>query len=195
MQTHILNSLNQAKEAIESVIENQKTINKIEQAANIIISTLQSGGRIFSCGNGGSMSDAMHFAEELTGKFRNERAALPATAISDAGHISCVANDYGYDYIFSRYLQAHASTKDCLLAISTSGESRNIIEATNYCLQNNIAIISLTGKENSTLSTLVTVDICTPGGEYSDRTQELHIKIIHIIIELIERALFKQNYV
>jgi len=195
MQTdHILNSLAEAKKALESVIQNPQTISSIQQAANLLIETFQAGGRVFSCGNGGSMSDAMHFAEELTGRFRRDRKALPATAISDPGHISCVANDFGYDFIFSRYLEAHAKENDCLLGISTSGESSNIIKAAQFAVDNGISVITLSGKPQSTLASLSNIDICTPGGDYSDRTQELHIKVIHILIELTERELFPENY-
>lgn len=140
------------------------------------------------------MSDAMHFAEELTGRYRKNRAPLAATAISDPGHLSCVANDYGYDYVFSRYLEARAKPGDCLMAISTSGRSNNVIKAAEYARENNIAVISLTGASGTELGIKATVDISTGSSGYADRIQEVHIKVIHILIESIERHFFPENY-
>jgi D-sedoheptulose 7-phosphate isomerase len=151
-------------------------------------------GRIFSCGNGGSMCDAMHFAEELTGRYRNDRPAIAAIAISDPSHIACVGNDYGYQFIFSRYLEAHGRAGDVLLAISTSGSSKNIMEAAQAAKQLNMKIIALTGKNECPLAGLSTIHIPTPAGHFADRVQELHIKVIHILIELIERKIAPQNY-
>lgn len=173
---------------------NSQTIENIEQAAGILSKQLKAGGCIYSCGNGGSMSDAMHFAEELTGRYRDNRKGLAATAISDPGHISCVANDFGYEHIFSRYLEAHADNNSCLFAISTSGTSKNVVKAAEYAKANNIPVIALTGKTNQGLGKLATVEICTPGGRYADRVQELHIKVIHILIELIEREFYPELY-
>lgn len=175
-------------------LNNSDNISSIEKAAELIIATFKNGNSIYSCGNGGSMSDAIHFAEELTGRFRQNRAGLPATAICDPGHITCVANDLGYEYIFSRYLEAKAKSGDCLLVISTSGSSKNILKAIEYAKENNIAIISLTGKENSPAGRQTNVDIAVGYCQSSDRIQELHIKVIHILIELIERDLFPENY-
>ncbi len=132
------------------------------------------------------MCDAMHFAEELTGKFRNERNALPAIAISDPSHITCVGNDYGFDYIFSRYIEGVGKEGDALLAISTSGNSKNIINAAKKAKEKGIKVISLTGKVGGELSKLSDIEIRVPHLGYSDRIQEIHIKIIHIIILLIE---------
>ena len=175
-------------------LNNPDNISSIEKAAELIIATFKNGNSIYSCGNGGSMSDAIHFAEELTGRFRQDRAGLPATAICDPGHITCVANDLGYEYIFSRYLEAKAKSGDCLLVISTSGSSKNILKAIEYAKENNIVIISLTGKENSLAGRQTNVDIAVGYCQSSDRIQELHIKVIHILIELIERDLFPENY-
>jgi D-sedoheptulose 7-phosphate isomerase len=150
---------------------------------------------VFSCGNGGSMCDAMHFAEELSGRYRDNRRALPAVAISDPSHIACVGNDYGFDFIFSRYLEAHARKGDVLLGISTSGKSANVIKAAEYAKANGIHVVTLTGKPDSVLGKLADIDIVTPGTSgYADRIQELHIKVIHILIELVERHFFPANY-
>jgi D-sedoheptulose 7-phosphate isomerase len=141
------------------------------------------------------MCDAMHFAEELSGRYRNDRKALPAVSISDPSHISCVGNDYGYDFIFSRYLEAHAHAGDVLLGISTSGKSANVIKAAEYANAHGIHVVTLTGKADSVLGKLATVDVVTPGTSgYADRVQELHIKVIHILIELVERRFFPENY-
>jgi D-sedoheptulose 7-phosphate isomerase len=136
----------------------------------------------------------MHFAEELSGRFRDDRRGLPATAISDASHLSCVANDFGYEYVFSRYIESHGRGGDVLLAISTSGTSKNIVTAARAAKELGLAVISLTGKPGSTVGQLADIDICTPAGRYSDRVQELHIKVIHILVEMVERSLFPENY-
>jgi len=194
LKNNILHSLKESHEMLAQFIENPYSIASIERAAKTIIESLKSGSSIYSCGNGGSMSDAMHFAEELSGRYRNNRAALSATAISDPGHITCVANDFGYEYIFSRYLEANAKQHDCLLAISTSGSSKNVIKAAQHAKDNGIKVISLTGPSDTELGLLADVDIYAGSSEYADRVQEIHIKAIHILIELVERELFPENY-
>ncbi len=188
-------NLKQAQQALEQLLASPQTLERITAAAALISTSIENGGRIFSCGNGGSMCDAMHFAEELSGRYRDDRKALPAVSISDPSHISCVGNDYGYDFIFSRYLEAHARAGDVLLGISTSGKSGNVIMAAEYARANGIHVVSLTGKPDSALGKLANVGVMTPGTSgYADRVQELHIKVIHILIELIERRFFPQNY-
>jgi D-sedoheptulose 7-phosphate isomerase len=182
-------SLLEARSALDSLINNPSTINAIQDAAELIVSKIKSGGRLFTAGNGGSMCDAMHFAEELTGKFREDRPAIPATAISDSSHITCVANDYGFEKVFSRYLEAHARKGDVFVAISTSGSSKNILHAAEFSKRNGVSVIALTGKPLSQLGTLADIHIATPAGKWADRVQELHIKVIHILIELIEENL------
>lgn len=140
------------------------------------------------------MCDAMHFAEELTGRYRSDRQAFPAIAISDPSHIACVSNDYGYQFIFSRYLEAHGRPGDVLLAISTSGTSKNVLEAASTASKLQMRVVSLTGKTECQLANLSNVHVPTPAGHFADRVQELHIKVIHILIEAIERALVPQNY-
>lgn len=194
MKEQILASLNEAKLGLENFINNSSAIESIEKAAEVLTNTFQNGGTVFSCGNGGSMSDAIHFAEELSGKFRNARAALPAVAISDPGHISCVSNDFGYEQIFRRFLEAHLKNGDTLLAISTSGTSANVIKAAEFARENGAYVIALTGKENSVLGSISDVEISAPTGAFADRVQEIHIKVIHILIEMIERKLFPENY-
>lgn len=194
MRSHIAATLTEASAYLQRFSSNPDNLQAIDSAATVLIDALEKGNAIYSCGNGGSMSDAMHFAEELTGRYRNNRPGLSATAISDAGHISCVANDFGYDFIFSRYLEARARPGDCLFAISTSGRSKNVIKAAEYARANGIAVISLTGASGSALGELATVDISAGASPYADRVQEVHIKIIHILIEAIERHFFPENY-
>ena len=193
-QNIIIKDLTDARDHLDSLICNFEMISKIDTAAELIAHALNTGGRVFSCGNGGSMCDAMHFAEELSGYFRDDRAALAATAISDPAHMSCVANDAGFEKVFSRYIEAHGRADDVLLAISTSGNSRNIINAINAANDIGMTVIVLTGAYNGLCVPISDVAIVTPAGSTSDRVQELHIKVIHILIELIERKLFPQNY-
>ena len=140
------------------------------------------------------MCDAMHFAEELTGRYRKDRGALATTAISDAGHLTCVANDLGYEHVFSRYLEAHGREGDCLVGLSTSGTSKNVIRAAEMARALGMSVVVLSGNSAEALSNLSTVYVCTPGGAFADRVQELHIKVLHIFIELVERHFFPENY-
>jgi D-sedoheptulose 7-phosphate isomerase len=154
-----------------------------------MVEALRNGNKLISCGNGGSMSDAMHFAEELTGRFRNERKALAAVSISDPTHISCVANDYGYEFIFSRYVEAMGNEGDILLGISTSGNSKNVINAIEAAKRKGMKTVVLTGKTGGILSNIADIEIRAPHSEFADRAQEIHIKVIHALIDGIERAL------
>lgn len=195
MENIIKNSLHDSSAALDSFSKDETAISAVSNAGKALVKCFSDGGRVFSCGNGGSMCDAMHFAEELSGRYRLDRKALPASAISDPGHISCVGNDYGYDKIFSRYLEAHANKGDILLAISTSGNSGNVVAAAKYARKNDVKVICLTGRRDSSLGKIANIEICTPAGKYADRVQELHIKVIHILIELVERHLFPENYI
>lgn len=194
MIEHIRNSLIEAQRALDAFISNEQTLANIERAGDLLVSSFEAKGKVFSCGNGGSMCDAMHFAEELTGRYRKNRPGIAAVSISDASHISCVANDFGYDHIFSRYVESHGREGDVLLAISTSGKSPNVVKAAEAAKTLGIKVIALTGKPGSLLESLADVCICAPGGDFADRTQELHIKVIHILIELVERRLSPENY-
>ncbi len=184
-------ALSQASQGVDRLMDNKAMLDTIARAGSELGAALKAGHRVFACGNGGSMADAMHFAEELTGKYRHDRKALAATAISDPTYLSCVANDYGYDQVFSRYLMAHARPGDFLLAISTSGQSDNVIFAINAARSLGMRVIGLSGVGWPTAyGWRVDFDIQTPAGKYSDRVQELHIKVIHILIELVERVVF-----
>jgi len=187
-------SLNEARSALDGLVSDDAALSTVASAAGMLIDTIESGRRIYSCGNGGSMCDAMHFAEELTGRYRKNRNAYPAVAISDPSHLTCVANDFGYDYVFSRYLEGHGQAGDALVAISTSGSSPTVLTAAKTASSLGMQVVGLTGKRGSELQGLSDVCICTPGGQFADRVQELHIKVLHILIEMIERHFHPENY-
>ncbi|MCY1537597.1 Phosphoheptose isomerase [compost metagenome] len=194
MLSHIRKTLEEARTALDNFIANEQTLRNIERAAELLVESFENKGKAFSCGNGGSMCDAMHFAEELTGRYRKNRPGIAAISISDASHISCVANDFGYDHIFSRYIESHGRAGDVLIAISTSGKSPNVIKAAEAARAIGVKVVALTGKPGSVLEALADVCICAPGGDFADRVQELHIKVLHILIELVERKLAPENY-
>ncbi len=185
----ILAELKQAATVLETFMADEKNLSLIESAAGVISQSIREGGKVISCGNGGSHCDAMHFAEELTGKYREHRKAIPAICISDASHISCVGNDYGYEFIFSRYLEALGNKGDVLLGLSTSGNSQNIIRAAQTAKEKGMKVIILSGKDGGKLAPLADVEIRVPHFGYADRIQEIHIKVIHILMLLIERQL------
>tara|TARA_B100001113_G_scaffold328293_1_gene302401 strand:- start:24 stop:605 length:582 start_codon:yes stop_codon:yes gene_type:complete len=168
---------------------NSDNMNAIHRALVVMVEALRNGNKIISCGNGGSMSDAMHFAEELSGRFRNERKALAALSISDPTHISCVANDYGYEYVFSRYIEALGRQGDVLLGISTSGNSNNVINAVRAANEKEMKTVALTGKTGGIISNIADIEIRAPFSEFADRAQEIHIKVIHALIDGIEKEL------
>ena len=188
MKELIENELRQAAHVLDSFLKDAQPQAAIEEAARQMIDTIRQGGKIISCGNGGSHCDAMHFAEELSGRYRNDRRALPAIAISDVSHISCVGNDYGYDAIFSRFIEGLGRPGDVLLAISTSGNSPNVLAAARTARQQQMPVVALTGKDGGALAELTDVEIRVPHHGYADRIQEVHIKVIHVLIMLIEQA-------
>lgn len=194
MIQHIEASLVEAQTALANLLANPEALASIDAAAQTLISSLAAGGRIFSCGNGGSMCDAMHFAEELTGRYRKNRRGMAAVAISDPSHMTCVANDYGYEFVFSRYLESHARAGDVLIGISTSGNSQTIVNAAQVAREMGVKVIILTGRAGTRLEPLADVYVNTPGGQFADRVQELHIKVLHILIELVERHFCPENY-
>jgi D-sedoheptulose 7-phosphate isomerase len=162
---------------------------KIQHASEMMAKSIRNGKKIISCGNGGSHCDALHFAEEMTGKFRNNRPSLPALAISDPSHITCTGNDFGFAMVFARYIEGLGCEGDILLAISTSGNSENILRAVDAAHQKGMLVIALTGNEGGQLSEMADVSLIVPHSGYADRIQEIHIKIIHIFIYLIEKML------
>lgn len=188
-----MNSMKQhfeeAAEILNQFMANQANLDALEQAGNLMVKALKAGHKIISCGNGGSLCDAMHFAEELTGRYRDNRKPLAAIAISDVSHMACVGNDYGYEFVFSRYLEAVGNAGDVLLAISTSGNSANVLKAMEVAKQKGIVIIGLTGKDGGKMNNACDVEIRAPHSKYADRAQEIHIKCIHALIDYIERTI------
>jgi D-sedoheptulose 7-phosphate isomerase len=174
---------------ILSEFQTEENFQKINTAIELMSAALKNGNKIISCGNGGSMCDAMHFAEELSGRFRNNRRGLAAVSISDPSHISCVANDFGYDFVFSRYIEALGQSGDVLLGISTSGSSKNVILAVEEAKKKGMKTLVLTGKDGGKLAGLADLEIRAPYSEFADRAQEIHIKIIHNFILGIESNL------
>mgnify|MGYP003363113395 FL=1 len=193
-KANVLAALNDARDALDALISNEKTIEAVVAAAGLMADAVEGDGKVMSCGNGGSLCDAMHFAEEMTGRYRSNRRPYAALAISDASHMACVGNDYGYEEVFSRYVEAHGRKGDVLLAITTSGTSRNIVKAAEVARRKGVKVVAFTGRDETPITELADVSIVTPAGRWADRVQELHIKCIHILIELIERRLDKQNY-
>jgi D-sedoheptulose 7-phosphate isomerase len=177
----------EAKSLLEKFIADESNFIALQKAGELMIGAIKGGNKIISCGNGGSMSDAMHFAEELTGRFRDERPAIAAISISDPTHITCTANDYGFEAIFSRYIEAHGKQNDILLALSTSGSSTNIIKAGMAAKKAGMKIVALTGKSGGRIADICDIEIRVPHNGYSDRIQEIHIKIIHSLINFIEK--------
>lgn len=181
--------LNEAAQTLDAFLSNDRHIQSIENAAKIIATTFHAGGKVLSCGNGGSHCDSMHFAEELTGRYREYRPGYPAIAISDPSYLSCVGNDFGYEQIFSRYVEAVGSKDDVLLGISTSGNSLNILRAIEAARSKGMKVIVLTGKQGGKMAGCTDVEIRVPHFGYSDRIQEIHIMVIHILILLIEKQM------
>lgn len=182
-------ALEEARSGLNNLIANEEALDRVAQAANLMIASLKKGGKVMSCGNGGSLCDAMHFAEELSGRFRKDRPAIAAMSLADPSHMSCVANDFGYEYVFSRFLEAVGREGDVLLAITTSGTSKNVVKAAEAAKTRGVRVVALTGKSDTPICELADVSIVTPAGRFADRVQELHIKLIHIMIELIEAGL------
>lgn len=191
--TYIHDSLNQSLETLNQFIKNNKNIELVDKATQLMLNTIKNEGRILSCGNGGSMCDSMHFVEELTGRYRKDRDPISAMSMGDASHITCVANDYGYEYIFERHVRAWGRRGDSLLAISTSGNSKNVILAVEAAKKIGMSVIGLLGKDGGQLKGMVDAPIIVDS-PITDRIQEVHIKIIHIFIEGIERELFPTHY-
>lgn len=177
----------EAQEVLKNFISNDQNLDSVEAAAQLMVTAIKNGGKIISCGNGGSMCDAMHFAEELTGRYRKDRPSMPAISISDPSHISCVGNDYGYEYIFSRFVEGMGNKGDVLLGISTSGNSKNVIRAVEAALAKGMKVVCLTGKDGGKLAGMDIVEVRVAHDGYADRIQEIHIKVIHSFIDYIER--------
>ena len=184
--------LQEAHQLLLTFMGDSNQVETISKMADVMTQVIVNGGKIITCGNGGSHCDAMHFAEELTGRYRNNRKSLPAIAISDAAHLTCVGNDYGFEFIFSRFIEGIGNNGDVLLAISTSGNSMNIINAVKAAKEKKMKTIVLTGKDGGHLVNIADMISIVPYFGFADRIQEIHIKIIHIMILLIERKMTSQ---
>ncbi|ORM66913.1 D-sedoheptulose 7-phosphate isomerase [Pantoea rwandensis] len=190
-QDIIRSELNEAADTLNKFLSDEANIHAIQRAAVLLADSFKAGGKVLSCGNGGSHCDAMHFAEELTGRYRENRPGYPAIAISDVSHLSCVSNDFGYDYVFSRYIEAVGREGDVLLGLSTSGNSANIIKAVEAARAKGMKVITLTGKDGGKMADTADIEIRVPHFGYADRIQEIHIKVIHILMLLVEKEMVK----
>lgn len=186
MKDIIASDLKQAKEELESFLNDSNTVGSTVSAANVLIDALKRNNKIITCGNGGSLCDATHFAEELTGRYRCNRRSLPAIAINDAAYITCTGNDFAFDEIFSRYIEGVGLSGDVLLCISTSGTSTDILKAAEAAKAKGMKVVALTGPAGNPLTKIADVSVCAPAAPHSDRIQEIHIKVIHILIHAIE---------
>lgn len=189
----LLESYKTSASLLSQFIENEAKQKETERVVKQLVHTFQNGNKVLICGNGGSNCDALHFAEEFTGKFRHERRPLPAISLSDSSHITCVGNDYGFDYIFSRGVEAYGKSGDLFIGISTSGNSKNIIKAIEKAKVMDMKTCVLLGKDGGKLKGVCDYEFIIPG-ETSDRIQEIHMMILHIIIEGVERVMFPENY-
>lgn len=189
MKNILDHSINEAICAI-SFLQKESSMQFIQACAKEIASCYRKGGKLLICGNGGSLCDAMHFAEEMTGQFRKKRKALPAIALSDPGHLTCVSNDMGFDQVFTRGVEAFGKKEDILIVLTTSGNSENIIHAVSAAKKQELKTISFLGKTGGKLKNLCDLEWIVEGFATSDRIQEAHMAAIHIIIELVEHELF-----
>lgn len=178
--------LAEARTVLDTFLADEANLACIAQAAELIANSLKANGKVLTCGNGGSLCDAQHFAEELSGRYRHDRPALAAIALTEASHMTCVANDYGFEFVFSRFVQALGRPGDVLLAISTSGNSPNVLNAAEAARTLGMQVVALTGKDGGKLAALSDIEIRVPHFGFADRIQEVHIKAIHIMIMLIE---------
>lgn len=183
-----------ARATLDAFLADPRCLEGVRQFAQLAGDTLRRGGTLLSCGNGGSMCDAMHFAEEWTGRFRKDRTALPAIAFSDPSQLTCMANDFGFDEVFARSVEAYGKPGDLLVAISTSGGSPNILRALETARAKGLKTVGLLGKGGGKALALCDVAIVVPLATTSDRIQEVHIKVLHIAIEAVERAMFPAHY-
>ena len=193
MQAHIRHSFREAQHCLAAFLDNEDNLRVLEEIAGLVVKTFRDGGKVLTAGNGGSMCDAMHFAEEWSGRYRADRAPMPALALSDPSHLSCVGNDYGFSEVFARQVAGLGNTGDVLLLFTTSGKSPNLIRAAEEARKKNIIVIGLLGRGGGPLRELCSTSIVVPG-ETSDRIQELHIKIVHVVIEIAEREMFPEVY-
>tara|TARA_B100000749_G_scaffold122825_1_gene93770 strand:- start:12072 stop:12665 length:594 start_codon:yes stop_codon:yes gene_type:complete len=186
--------LEEAQQTLEKFLSQPEQLEKCVEFSQILIEAYKNDQNVFSCGNGGSHCDAMHFAEELTGRYRDDRKPLGALALGDPSHVTCVSNDYGFEQIFARQIEGLGRSGDVLIGLSTSGNSKNVINAFNVAKSKGIKTVALLGKTGGELKNLADLPIVIEGPSSSDRIQEMHIKLIHTVIGSVERELFPENY-
>jgi D-sedoheptulose 7-phosphate isomerase len=196
MRSHevVRQSLRESAATLAETNASEMTLSACVRFADAALETLRAGGRLFACGNGGSMSDAMHFTEEWTGRFRNDRRALPALSFCDPVTLSCIANDFGWEEVFARQVEAHGRQGDLLLVLSTSGDSENIVRAVRAAAERDMVTVGLLGRQGGKVGADLDIPIVVPHATTADRIQEVHIQMIHAVIEAVERQLFPENY-
>lgn len=188
MKNQIIKQLQESQQVFQKFIDNDQ-VDSIHNAAQIMAKSIKSGGKLLSCGNGGSFSDAQHFASELSGKYRGERPAIAAIALVDGGAITCIANDFGYNQIFKRQLEAFGRENDVLLCLTTSGNSENVVVAAEYAKRVGMKVIGICGNSGGKIKEHLDVMIEIPHTGTADRIQEITIVVIHILVMLIEKEL------
>lgn len=189
LRSHLL----EARNSLDLLLANDAILDNLSKAVDIIVTCLSEGNKVITCGNGGSMTDAMHLAEELSGKFRNDRKALAALALSDPGYLSCVGNDYGYEMVFSRGIEALGNAGDVLVCFSTSGNSSNVLFAVETARKLGLGVIAFTGKDGGKLGPMADVELRAPMSHYADRAQEIHTVLMHALIDGVELGLGLAN--
>lgn len=194
MRDKIIQSIQDGVNGAAKLLENDN-LTFIEQAAELIADCYRGGGKLIIAGNGGSLCDAAHFAEEMTGQFRKKRKALPAIALSEPGHITCVGNDHGFDEIFSRGVEAFGDEGDIFVGLTTSGNSPNIVRAFEQAKAQGLSTIAFLGKDGGKLKGVADLELIIDGFSTSDRIQEAHMLAIHTIIEMCENRLFYSAHV
>lgn len=186
-------SFQDAYSTLADFIANPENLSKVDKLAELMAERFNEGKKVIIFGNGGSACDAAHFAEEFTGRYRKDRRALPVITVNDAGHITCVSNDYGFEEVFSRMVEAFCSEKDIVIGLSTSGNSTNVVKAMEAAKDRDAVTVALIGKDGGKMKGRYDFEWIIPG-ETSDRIQEIHMLILHILIEGVERILFPENY-
>ena len=189
LENIIAHSTHEASQAM-SCLENSENLKFIHDVSHCLVSCFRNGNKLLIAGNGGSLCDAMHFAEELTGQFRKKRAALPAIALSEPGHLTCTANDMGYDGVFARGVEAFGKPGDLFVGLTTSGNSPNIVRAFEEAKKRGLKTVSFLGKTGGALKGVADFEMLIENFNTSDRIQEVHMAAIHIIIEAMEYELF-----
>jgi D-sedoheptulose 7-phosphate isomerase len=193
MRAHMRASLEEGRRALDAFLSQEAHIAAMASMTAALAACFAAGNKVLACGNGGSACDALHFAEEFTGRFRKERKPLPVIPLMEASHLTCVANDYGWDEVFARGVEAYGKPGDALVLLSTSGNSPNVVKAAAMAKRLGLKVISLLGKTGGALKGVGDVELIVPGAN-SDRIQEIHMLVLHILIEGVERELFPANY-